>query len=396
MLTCHLLDFRPGNILLRLDGLNGLPEKQVNRGLGLERLRILKFEDFNETSNPPRYLVKAAYLDDEFHAAFATGDICVVDFGECFETSNPPERGAIPFPYASPELALSEVSGPASDIWALAATIYEIRFGTRLFNVETIRARIDGVMHVMEHDAKENYVFAMVRQYGRFPEPLWSQWAGHWLALQDACGNSVEDDESTMDEAVVRRGRIQSRIDLSVGHVIDAGDETQEWREAVDAEEKELFEDLLFKMTEGDPAKRLSIEQVLCHPWYSYRGGRFPVAQDDIFVNASQSPEVGSPGSVQDDKPQSATVSSTDTEDINMVDAHAKSDPAVDDNAGQSTRSSTPQSVEVNMPGPIEERKPLSGGSESQLELNVVQYGVLAVSTWIRTTVGRALKSVAR
>lgn len=363
--------------------------------MGLDRLRILKFEDFNETSNPPPYLVKAAYLDDEFHSAFATGDICVVDFGECFETSNPPERGAIPFPYASPELALSEVSGPASDIWALAATIYEIRFGTRLFNVETVRARIDGVMHVMENDAKENYVFAMVRQCGQFPEPLWSQWAGHWLALQDACGNSVEDDESTMDEAVVRRGRIQSRIDLSVGHIIDAGDETQDWRETVDAEEKELFEDLLFKMTEGDPAKRLSIEQVLCHPWYSYRGSKSPVAQDDIFVNASESPVVDGPGSVQDDKPQSATANGPDVEDIDMVDAHAKSSPAVHLNSRQPTRGHTSPSVKVNMPGPTEERKPVSDSSRSQLELNVVQYGVIAVSTWIRTTVGRAFKSVA-
>lgn len=231
------LDFRPANILLRLDGLNGLPEKQINKGLGLDTLRILKSEGCNETANPPPYLVKAAYLDDEFHSAFATGDICVVDFGECFETSNPPEKGAIPFAYASPELALSEASAPASDIWALAATIYEIRFGSRLFDVDAIPIRMDDETHIIGNDAKPSYIFSMVRQCGRLPEPLWSEWSEHWITLQQIFGNSLEDDESTVYEAAVRRDTIQRKINRMVAHVIDPGDKSQEWRTAVDTEE---------------------------------------------------------------------------------------------------------------------------------------------------------------
>lgn len=356
----------------------------------------MRFEGFDESSNPPPYLVKAAYLDQEFHSAFATGDICVVDFGECFETSNPPKRGAIPFAYASPELALSEASTPASDIWALAATIFEIRFGRRLFKVDTIRFRMDDEIHVIGSDAKPSYIFSMVRQCGRFTEPLWSEWSEHWITLQQIFDNTLEDDESTVDGAALRRDTIQSRINGIIAHVINPGDKTQEWRTAVDTEEKELFEDLLFKMTEGDPAKRLSIEEVLRHPWCSYTGGKSAVAQDDIPVNASESPVIGSPGSAQADKPQTDMANGPEMEDISMLDAQEKGDPAVDVHPGQPSQSTTPQSAELKLPSPAEESKPLSESSGSQLQLNVVQYGVLAVSTWIRTTVGKAFKSVAR
>ncbi|KAF4636566.1 hypothetical protein G7Y89_g1528 [Cudoniella acicularis] len=58
---------------------------------------------------------------------------CIVDFGESYDISAPPQRLGIAPAYSSPEILFSELAGVPTDMWALACSLAEIRSGNKLF-----------------------------------------------------------------------------------------------------------------------------------------------------------------------------------------------------------------------------------------------------------------------
>ena len=59
---------------------------------------------------------------------FLSNEICIIDFGQSFTTTDPPsERPGIPAKYLAPEIAVGKPPSPASDIWALGCAIFQIR-----------------------------------------------------------------------------------------------------------------------------------------------------------------------------------------------------------------------------------------------------------------------------
>ncbi|KAL2843403.1 kinase-like domain-containing protein [Aspergillus pseudodeflectus] len=251
---CHG-DFRPGNILLRLDGLNGLPEEEACEYFNWPEVCDITVKEGypKPRDSAPEYLVLPAEPDDD-HLANAA-NLCVIDYGEAFDASSPPENGVgIPLPYCAPEIILEGSCGVASDIWALAATIFEIRTGRKL--VELL------------DDYDSNYLDDLVQMLGPMPEPWWSTtWedrGDYFLDELDADGRALPADGSLPLSNM-------SIVDRMRGNVLHSflGEGKGRIRFMVPEKEKPIFEDLLKMMLRWKPEDRPSAEEVLKHPWFA-------------------------------------------------------------------------------------------------------------------------------
>ncbi|KAJ0414848.1 kinase-like domain-containing protein [Aspergillus carlsbadensis] len=251
--VCHG-DFRPGNILLRLDGLNGLREKKAREYFGRSYICEVKvmegYPDPGESA--PEYVVCPVKPEDN-HLVNAA-NLCVIDYGEAFDPSSPPEKGVgIPLPYCAPEILLGGKCGFASDIWALATTIFEIRMGNKLFSLSM--------------DEVDDYLHLLVEMLGPMPEPWWSTtWESRresWLDEADANGQAVP-----VEPAPFEPSTISTELDREIMHFF-LGPRGEDIELQVPEEEKPIFEDLLKMMLRWNPEDRPSAEEVLKHPWFS-------------------------------------------------------------------------------------------------------------------------------
>src|SRR5271154_2554956 len=168
----HLLDFTPSNILLRISGLDGLTEEQVIQELGEPQQAEVVTESGETPTDPtaPKYLVYPVDFR-KVDSRFVTDQACVIDFGESFKASNPPQDLGIPESYRSPELVLDKVVGVGNDLWALGCTLFEIPTGRRLF--------------AMLDDGVDGHLYLMVLLLGKLPEPWWTTWEARKNCFED-------------------------------------------------------------------------------------------------------------------------------------------------------------------------------------------------------------------
>lgn len=262
----ELIDFTPNNILHRLAGLNGLTEAQVLEILGQPRQNKVLNAAGEPPSEPtaPKYLVYPIKWG-KIESQHVTDQACLIDFGESFEVSSPPEDLGTPGPYRSPELILDKKAGIGSDLWALGCTLFEIRTGRALFKPFD--------------DEDDDYLEAMVTVLGPLPEPWWSTtWEGRNIMFKDAAddlGRAV----STVETADADQGRnihpsvadgarsLQDKLAPGLWYMSDergAGDDHRD----IPPEEQELFADLLAKLLNPSPEGRVSARDALSHGWF--------------------------------------------------------------------------------------------------------------------------------
>ncbi|KAI5459299.1 kinase-like domain-containing protein, partial [Mariannaea sp. PMI_226] len=160
--VCHG-DFRPGNILVHLSGMDGLSEEQVIQQLGCPQTSKVLTQSCESHSLPtaPQYLVYPIDWDrvlsnDKSDIKMST-DACIIDFGEAFLAPEAPEDLGIPCVYRAPELVLDMEVGTGSDIWALGCTLFEIRTGRILFDAFD--------------DDQDEHLCKLAMLLGKFPEP---------------------------------------------------------------------------------------------------------------------------------------------------------------------------------------------------------------------------------
>ncbi|KLU91004.1 CMGC/SRPK protein kinase [Magnaporthiopsis poae ATCC 64411] len=202
---CHG-DFRPANILIHLQSFDHLGKDELLSLLGPPARSEVRTRSGNKPSKSfPEYLVYPAELS-RLTSQYMSGKICVIDFGEAYFFSTPPELLGIADSYLPPEelvvldltgeqdssdaakdddcagnsdahegspsrqpqQSLSRkpgthrpVKGPAHDMWALGCTLFEIMVQIPLF--------------YMIQD-RDELLAEMVRLFGKFPDPLWDQW----------------------------------------------------------------------------------------------------------------------------------------------------------------------------------------------------------------------------
>ncbi|KAL4948256.1 kinase-like domain-containing protein [Aspergillus filifer] len=372
---CHG-DFRPANVLVRLEGLNGLPVDEVLELLGEPMItNILVAEHANPKACIPPYIVEPLQFDFLTIRKFASDELCVIDFGESFDAAHPPACGTgIPLHYAPPELAFANTCSKASDIFALAATMYHIRLGWKLFTVQ--EDRVDSALDMM------------VKQLGRFPEPLWSKWVNRWKDIQERAGKDSWDGER-LDESRVRRAHIREYVGMKVGHVMAApGKKQGGFHERLPEEERVLFEDLIYRMTENDPAKRPSIQEVLVHPWFFYGIDKnLTPSPVDAGIQLPQASPLSAPQPAMPDPadiplPDDASILSSpsmimlDTEEEEQVDSPSPSLAQAYPHPGTPPRSESP----------IEQIMSLE--FDWTQEINAVRTSALAVSAWFTRMFG--------
>ena len=267
------LDFTLENILHRISSLEGLSEDAVLSILGEPSLNKVydPDSDTDNHNNPsaPQYLVYPLAWDtvDSEHIS---SDICVIDFGESFAASQPPEALGIPGPYRSPELILEQKAGYGSDLWALGCTLFEIRTGRKLFD------QFD--------DEDDVCLDAMVQVLGIMPEPWWSTtWVERKRLYEDRAddvGKAIaiwdqEQHDGTVSERIIHPSVAEGARSLSdklapgLWHLSGESRGSDHHRE-ISPRERALFADLLSKLLTYAPEKRISASSALQHEWFKY------------------------------------------------------------------------------------------------------------------------------
>lgn len=270
-LIVSILDFTPKNVLHRISGLDGLPEDEALGILGKPRLNKVYDSNKSETGthdNPsaPQHLVYPINWHT-VDSKYISSDPCIIDLGESFIASDPPEELGTPGPYRSPELILDQKAGYGSDLWALGCSIFEIRTGRKLFDVFD--------------DEDDAYLDAMVQVLGVMPEPWWSAtWVGRKKVYEDRAddfGRAV----FVGNEARHHVGGVESRVHPSVAEGARSlmeklapglwylSDESggNGVHRVITLKERELMSDLLSKLLAWAPETRSSAKDAAQHAW---------------------------------------------------------------------------------------------------------------------------------
>lgn len=197
-------DFRPHNACFTLKGIDDLEEDDIIQAFGMPKLIWLgnyggsddgavtcsdgeaseddssdegemdvntAEHDEGSQAHAPRYLVGRSYIDP--NSPYVSNDIAVIDFGESFLASEPPEETGIPPYYGAPETFIDKCGdlGFGSDLWALGCTICQVRVGNEPF------FDVGDVWHLMKHWENLN---------GPLPEPYRSSLAEDVEIHEDA------------------------------------------------------------------------------------------------------------------------------------------------------------------------------------------------------------------
>ncbi|KAF4440362.1 hypothetical protein F53441_12310 [Fusarium austroafricanum] len=241
-LTYILQDFRPSNILLKLAQFDHLSEDELLSRIGQPMKNQIKMESEEELpASCPKYLVPPADIC-QIGTEFLADEICVIDFGESFKFSSPPEDLGIPEHYLPPEVLLEcpDSVGPACDLWALGCTLFEIREQIPLF--------------YMIPDTHE-LLAEMVTFFGKFPEDWWAKWE----AREDWFDN---------DGKPLREPKEEWSLEVALSKPTEV---LGPKRTLVTPEaEQKLIADLLYQLFRYDSQKRISAEEVLGHEWFKF------------------------------------------------------------------------------------------------------------------------------
>ncbi|KAF1990893.1 kinase-like protein [Aulographum hederae CBS 113979] len=136
----------PSNICLKLSSaIDAWSPMQLQSTLGFPRFFRLKAKASTIDSdnrdditplNPslPRHIVRPINLANTL-SHMLSGFLRLTNFDLAYETQEIPPTLATPLSYAAPEVLLSSVVGPESDVWALGCCIFALRSGQDLFQL---------------------------------------------------------------------------------------------------------------------------------------------------------------------------------------------------------------------------------------------------------------------
>jgi serine/threonine protein kinase len=221
-------DLTTSNVLLELGNLDSLPQDKLLGILGEpvgEQVR--PYTDKTLGPSAPNFLYHSAAMTRL--SSFFTGNIIIIDFGNSFFLDKPPAGlSKPPAQFCSPEFILQKQKSRSSDVWALACTIFEVRAGSPLFE-----SFIFGDEDVLE---------SMIGILGPLPEqylPYLEKEGYNWLKDVEGDGEELGD---------------------MVDHI-----------KGILEDEKIALCGLLRQALRYDVEERLTADEVLRHPWFSFQ-----------------------------------------------------------------------------------------------------------------------------
>ncbi|KAI1415553.1 kinase-like protein [Hypoxylon sp. FL1857] len=278
---CHG-DLKPGNILMKMRSLDGLTKDQMLELTGepeLGEIETVSGEDPHP--HAPKYCV--AKIPSEWCNDFVSDSIVISDFGESFHVTNPPETTGIPALYAAPEVLFEGLPGPASDIWSLACTIYEIKTHDFLFGslwgsgLSDLVGAIRDYLGPLPEPYKSNYIKQMLKYLGRDPDDVpisdsepQAQQSTNVEGVATEPSDEDCDDLCPFEKSLGEERQFHRRVPNSEHLPPEEQEETTIYR--YPQEEVIMLADLLRSMLKYNPDERISIEGVFSHPWI--RGGK--------------------------------------------------------------------------------------------------------------------------
>lgn len=163
----------------------------------------------------------------------------IIDFGNAETMDNRNQDTIYTRSYRPPENIIDYDYNTKSDIWVIGCILYELLNGDYLFDLR-------------DYDFKNNidkdrkHISLMYGVLGKMPRDM---------AFECQLTDDIFDS----------KGRIIKNRDIEMRDI------RKELTERIDIEENELdlIEDLLYKILEYDPKKRLSAEEVLAHKWFN-------------------------------------------------------------------------------------------------------------------------------
>lgn len=208
----------------------------------------------------PRELVQPIDKYDISSPSLLEENVVITDFGQSYDITAPSKdyTPGTALHYFSPEARFDEIVTPASDIWGLACTIFEIRAGFPLFT---------------SFLASESSVLQeMVSTFGKLPEPWWSRFEKRHVWFEENGEPKVQVNGEPTFPAI--KTSIRKLLQM-------IGDDEKVDRERhgpmmeppgtrLEEEELELLSNLLETMLRYQPEKRITIKEVVRHPWFEY------------------------------------------------------------------------------------------------------------------------------
>lgn len=267
-------DIQPGNILLALTyDLDALTKDEIQRDVwddeasegNQNTMTAASWADMNFrrqsdyintiersdgeplTEHDPRYTVAGISLHDRLKLEpDPPTDFCIklIDLGSACKIEDCND-GTTPYPLdvRAPEVILKQPYNEKADIWALACTIF------RIVNLEPL---IPLWVTLDKEATDDENMKCLIDRFGKLPDDLRSKWSRADEHI-DKEGNIIDPDPYKPDSA--QFGDLWQGVRLAKPK--DMSD-----REAT------VFYDLLKKMLDYDPRKRLSTKEVLEHPWF--------------------------------------------------------------------------------------------------------------------------------
>ncbi|KAK6082954.1 serine/threonine-protein kinase SRPK3 [Seiridium cupressi] len=277
---CHN-DFRPHNILMKLDGIDALGKEELLKTLDEpETIEVETLSGDDPAPHGPKYCVEP--LQFSWCKTYMKPEIAIIDFGESFLVNKPRPRSGIPIQYAAPEVLFSGTHVPSlsSDVWSLGVTLFDIYNSTDLLGDKAFSSGVDASIETMEV------------LLGPLPEPYRAVW---FRDFQIGDSDSTDGrnkpggitrpvywDIATLEDLrkdkATKTGYLapfEASLAYHLNRMKGLGDQFPPLEELRSSQTYPLenryildFANLLEKIIRYDPKERISITDVLVHPWF--------------------------------------------------------------------------------------------------------------------------------
>ncbi|XMA19831.1 hypothetical protein WAI453_012622 [Rhynchosporium graminicola] len=262
-------DLTSANVLLELENLDTMSPEELIRILGEPaQERMQSYGDHQMDASAPDLIYEC--IDPMRLLPYCKGNIKIIDFGASYFLNNPPTGLATPLIACAPEYLRDGKFGKEADVWAFANTLFEIRAGFPLMT------QLMG--------GNDEVLYQIQSMLGSLP-PRAEDGEARDAELDPPLLKTLIADIQNMSsfQQYDERCSKNSWIKSALCGVQKGAQNCRKWLKRlmpskgvkvppkISPEEAEQFHDLLCKLFQYDVEKRLTVDQIWKHTWFTIR-----------------------------------------------------------------------------------------------------------------------------